>query len=100
MKEATPVKSRSKLAKKRAENSREIARRLRGPRAYGLHPTGCGKARYGSKSEARSALRRSMGKGTMKGKEYMDFYRCERCEAWHIGHSRFGTIGRPGEASP
>jgi hypothetical protein len=49
----------------------------------------CGKICHPSRSAAKSAIRRTMGKGSMTEKELMREYYCEKCSAWHAGHERY-----------
>jgi hypothetical protein len=81
--------------RRRSQVVREVRRRARGEVTIGEHPRACGKLRYASKSEAKSAIRRAMGFGNLREKELMSCYWCDKCDAWHIGHDRRRPEVRP-----
>lgn len=74
--------------KRRAEAFRALDRRMREVHFGQGPPVACAKLCYGSKSEARSAMRATIGSGTTREKELLNVYFCPKCDAWHIGHDR------------
>lgn len=85
----------TKRQKKRGMRARGVLKAIAGRNSPGNVPYVCGKVCYPSKQQAKSAVRRSIGCGSMVHKELMGGYWCGRCHAWHIGHRWLALRSEP-----